>query len=138
MKKLIGLSAVLVALFLSGNVFAQNLTIVLKYEVAKQDLVKTQGCEGVSCNLFSRQDAVTGCKNYTENSKGGFKLPAKEMLNAMYEQLHKKGVGGFANTFYWSSSESNGNNEWSQSFLNGYQSNYHMDFDKHVRCVRAL
>ena len=66
---------------------------------------------------------------------GDWRLPTKDELNLMYVNLHKKGVGGFANGSYWSSSEINSSNAWYQSFLNGYQYSGYEDGTKRVRTV---
>ena len=132
MKRLIGFAAVLVALFLSNNIFAQDLTFELngkKYEAAKQDL------EG----NYTYDQAIAGCSKLKEDSKDDWSLPSKKELNAMYEQLHKKGIGGFANLFYWSSSECDGDYVWVQHFYDGTQINDGKDNDySRVRCVRAF
>ena len=56
----------------------------------------------------------------------------------MYEQLYKKGVGGFAGSGYWSSSESIEYSAWNQGFGNGGQDYYNKDDSRRVRCARAL
>ncbi len=40
----------------------------------------------------------------------------------MYVNLHLQGLGGFANSSYWSSTELDGNDAWAQFFNFGYQS----------------
>jgi len=65
-------------------------------------------------------------------------LPSKDELNKLY--LNKSVVGGFANNYYWSSSErSDGNAAWSQHFDIG---NQYDGFSKanpcYVRAVRAF
>ena len=49
-------------------------------------------------------------------------LPSKNELSWLYEQ--KSVVGGFANNYYWSSTEYNSYTTWGQHFGNGSQSNY--------------
>ena len=50
-------------------------------------------------------------------------LPSKDLLAAMYTNLHVEGVGGFDNTkVYWSSSETPAGNAWGQHFGTGVQS----------------
>jgi hypothetical protein len=67
-----------------------------------------------------------------------WRLPNKDELNAMYENLHKKGLGGFAGYYYWSSSEYNADLAWLQYFFNGYQNNINKNYDTRVRGVRAF
>ena len=63
-------------------------------------------------------------------------LPSKDELNALYEQ--RDTVGGFASSYYWSSSESSSIDAWLQHFSNGYQGDYYKSSDVHVRAVRAF
>jgi hypothetical protein len=58
----------------------------------------------------------------------------------MYENLKVFGVGGFADVFYWSSSEDNANLAWSQNFnfISGTQLNYAKVNTFLVRAVRAF
>jgi len=67
-----------------------------------------------------------------------WRLPTKTELNLMYENLHKKGLGGFSWLWYWSSSEYFYNFAWVQYFGNGIQSNYYEDYTSSVRAVRQF
>ncbi len=68
---------------------------------------------------------------------GSWSLPSKDELNQLY--INRVGVGGFAADYYWSSSQVDASNAWSQYFGNGFQSG---GIDKiaalHVRPVRAF
>ena len=132
MKRLIGFTAVLVVLFLSNSVFAEDLTFEVngkKYEAEKSDLP----------GYYNWADAKAGCDRLvTEDTNDDWFLPSKDELNAMYEQLHKKAVGGFANFYYWSSSENVSNYAWGQDFYNGYLYGNHRVDRNYVRCIRAL
>lgn len=79
------------------------------------------------------------CEDLTLNGYDDWFLPSKEELNLMYENLHKKGIGGFADGYYWSSSESSNYNAWLQNFSSGYQySNKSKHLNSRVRAVRAF
>jgi hypothetical protein len=65
-------------------------------------------------------------------------LPSKDELNLMHENLYLEGVGGFADYYYWSSSEGNADFAWSQYFGNGYQYGSSKDSSFRVRAVRAF
>ena len=71
-------------------------------------------------------------------NKNNWRLPTKEELNKMYENLHCKGIGGFANDYYWSSSEYSSNNAWYQYFYNGYQDDNDKTVTFRVRSVRTF
>jgi Protein of unknown function (DUF1566) len=64
-------------------------------------------------------------------------LPSKDELNQMY--LQKTVIGGFAGSFYWSSSESSADNAWLQNFGTGTQSAVSKSSGTtKVRAVRAF
>jgi hypothetical protein len=63
-------------------------------------------------------------------------LPSKDELNQLY--LQKNVVGGFANYFYWSSSEYNYYKAWGQDFSAGYQGYDGKGNPSNVRAVRAF
>jgi len=65
-------------------------------------------------------------------------LPSKDELNLMYWNLKKKGLGGFSQNSYWSSSEESMYSAWHLDFLNGseWADNKFQSF--FVRAVRAF
>ena len=66
----------------------------------------------------------------------GWRLPIKEELNMLYE--NKEEIGGFATSYYWSSTEYDSSNAWLQNFFNGNQSTSFIKYDfSFVRAVRA-
>ena len=78
---------------------------------------------------------------------GGFTdwyLPSSYELNLMYQNIGQGNllglgnVGGFADYLYWSSSEYDSSNAWSQSFAAGTQTNYPKSSTFYVRAVRAF
>ncbi len=79
------------------------------------------------------------CANYTD-----WFLPSKDELNLMYENIGQGNVlglgnvGGFANYFYWSSTEGGFNYAWAQSFYVGNQNIYDKFSNYYVRSVRAF
>jgi hypothetical protein len=50
-----------------------------------------------------------------------WRLPSTGELNAMYIQLHKKGMGGFGTGSYWSSSEVDDCSAWHHNFSYSYR-----------------
>ncbi len=63
-------------------------------------------------------------------------LPNKEQLNQLF--LHRREVGGFAETVYWSFSEGNAEEAWAQSFGSGVQVVGKKSNGSHVRAIRAF
>ena len=66
----------------------------------------------------------------------GWRLPTKEELNLLYENKEK--IGGFASTNYWSSTEYDNGNAWTQNFYNGGQYYTNKNNSPYVRAVRAF
>ena len=64
-------------------------------------------------------EAKTACADLFLNGFSNWRLPTKIELNMMY--LQKYTIGGFANAYYWSSSEGGSANAWGQAFSNGAQ-----------------
>jgi hypothetical protein len=56
----------------------------------------------------------------------------------MYTNLSYAGVGGFASSYYWSSTEDSSLNAWAQYFANGSQYNLSKPNTLPVRAVRAF
>ncbi|MBM3919119.1 MAG: DUF1566 domain-containing protein, partial [Sphingomonadales bacterium] len=100
-----------------------------KLEVAEQDMP----------NRMNWDDAMRACQNLGN----GWRLPNKEELKAMYEQLHKQGKGNFKNEWYWSSSQGGSGYAWNVNFSSG---NVYFNFygvnsknsDGRVRAVQAF
>lgn len=64
-------------------------------------------------------------------------LPSKDELNKLY--LNRVAIGGFANDYYWSSSEyDDASAAWFQYFGNGYQDGDFKYTPRRVRAVRAF
>jgi hypothetical protein len=82
--------------------------------------------------------AISYCKNLNTGGYRDWRLPDKDELNLMYQNLKTKGLGGFGNDYYWSSSESNANYAWYQYFSDGFQSKNYKNDTNSVRAVRAF
>ena len=84
------------------------------------------------------------CANYTDGTYSDWFLPSKDELNKMYlnigqgNALGLGNVGGFANFYYWSSTEDGNYGAWGQYFIDGFQYfNFKNDYYG-VRAVRAF
>jgi hypothetical protein len=86
--------------------------------------------------LMTWSQAMSACNGLSYGGYEDWYLPNNEELYAMYQK--KSSIGGFSNTYYWSSRESNSRYcGWFQNFDNGSQStsgNSSVIFG--VRCVR--
>jgi hypothetical protein len=88
------------------------------------------------------------CADYTVDDGGvtydDWFLPSLDELNEMRQNigqgntLGSGNVGGFSDSFYWSSTEGASNNAWGQYFSNGYQFNFNKYNTFSVRAVRAF
>jgi hypothetical protein len=87
---------------------------------------------------YNWQTAITVAKEYKGGGLNDWRLPTKEELNVIYQNLKKKGLGGIFEEWYWSSSENNINSAWVQYFSDGDQYNLVKGSTRCVRAVRAF
>ena len=93
----------------------------------------------VAANYSIRADGVTtaGCAApATATCYSDWYLPSAYELILLYRE--KTVVGGFANNYYWSSSEYASNSAWIEDFGYGSQGHYRKDQAYPVRAVRAF
>jgi curli biogenesis system outer membrane secretion channel CsgG len=91
--------------------------------------------------IASGSRAAQLCIQYRGGGMSDWFLPSKGELDLMYKNLKVKGLGGFSNNYYWSSSENYDDLNyiaWRQKFSDGFQSNYHKNNAYSVRAVRAF
>jgi TolB-like protein len=84
--------------------------------------------------------AVTLAQNYDGGGFQDWRLPTKEELNFMYANLKTRGLGGFTNEWYWSSSQGEGITyfAWYHNFSDGGQGSHLKTSNFLVRAVRAF
>ena len=82
--------------------------------------------------------AKTACEELILNGYSDWHLPSKEELNALFVNLKQVGVGGFADYYYWSSTEYNNSYAWIQDFDGGKQYDDYKSDKYYVRAVRAF
>jgi hypothetical protein len=121
------------------------------------------GCNGTSISgadgqsigtgLQNTLDIVSGCSEtpiaaseaLAHESEGysDWYLPSKDALQEMYNTIGNGGsqgnIGGFSNSYYWSSSEFSSNFAWNVNFDDGDTTNYFYKSNTYrVRVVRAF
>ena len=95
--------------------------------------------EMISGRTIREYNAANACLDYSLNGYDDWFLPSKGELNLMYVNLRKKSMGGFANRYYWSSSEFKHTwYAWKQDFNDGDQDYYDRYNGSRVRPVRAF
>jgi len=75
-------------------------------------------------------------KKACEALGNGWRLPTKNELNILYQNRNK--IGGFRDSYYWSSSAGSNDDAWYQSFYRGNTYNYSKDSTYRVRAVRSF
>ena len=84
------------------------------------------------------------CTNLTLGGYSDWFLPSKDELNEMHQNIGQRNalglgnVGGFANNYYWSSTENDTNIAWLKYFGNGIQFGTNKSNTYYVRAVRAF
>jgi hypothetical protein len=84
------------------------------------------------------------CANLTLGGYSDWFLPSKDELNEMHQNIGQRNalglgnVGGFANNYYWSSTENDTNIAWLKYFGNGIQFGTNKSNTYYVRAVRAF
>ena len=86
----------------------------------------------------SRPIAASVCDDLVLNGYSDWYLPSLGELQLMYSNLRVQGIGGFSNTWYWSSSQGSPNFAWGMNFENGNVINDNKYHNFLVRAVRAF
>ena len=80
--------------------------------------------------------AASICDKLILNGYSDWFLPSKDELDMLYRQKDK--VGGFSESFYWSSTEHGEGSAWEQNFINGAQYYANKNFPVTVRAIRSF
>jgi hypothetical protein len=90
--------------------------------------------------LGANESAARLCANLNVNGYNDWFLPSIDELDLMYKNLKLKGLGGFKDGFYWSSSQDAGNYylALTRLFSDGEQYIGYKDYDNNVRAIRAF
>lgn len=76
------------------------------------------------------------CGDLVQGGYSDWYLPSKDELNALY--TNRVAIGGFANNWYWSSTEFNVDNAFFQHFQDGLQLTNDKSYPTYVRAVRSF
>ncbi|MDR2596603.1 MAG: DUF1566 domain-containing protein [Treponema sp.] len=90
--------------------------------------------------LGAEESAARLCVNLNINWRNDWFLPSIDELDLMYKNLKQKGLGGFEDGFYWSSSQDAGNYTLALTklFSDGNQYVGYKDYANNVRAIRAF
>jgi hypothetical protein len=80
--------------------------------------------------------ATTVARNYQGGGYSDWRLPTKDELNLVYQNLRKNNLGNMGDSRYWSSTEHLGYHAWYQLFGDGRQASYSKNSTGSVRAVR--
>ena len=80
--------------------------------------------------------AASVCRSYKGGNFNDWFLPSKDELNLMYQNLKQKGLGSFADEYYWSSSSRNDQTALIEGFKDGEQT--YEDKDDNFMYTRAV
>jgi len=86
----------------------------------------------------TRPIAASVCDDLVLNGYSDWYLPSRDELQLMYSNLRVQGIGGFSNTWYWSSSQYDPYHAWSMNFTNGFVYGSNKGNTVQVRAVRAF
>jgi TolB-like protein len=82
--------------------------------------------------------AVSAAQNYRGGGHSNWRLPTREELNLIYQNLRRKNLGGMGDNWHWSSTQNNSSNAWVQRFSDGSQGYSGKNSTYSVRAVRAF
>jgi len=94
----------------------------------------------IAAALGEGESAARLCASLNANGYNDWFLPSIDELDLMYKNLKQKGLGGFKDGFYWSSSQDSGNYTLALTrlFSDGNQYIGYKDYANNVRAVRAF
>jgi hypothetical protein len=87
---------------------------------------------------YSWDNAANAARNYQGGGYSDWRLPTKDELNLVYQNLRAKNIGNLGDGLHWSSSENSNYSAWDQRFSDGYQYDGLKTDTSSVRAVRAF
>ena len=143
MKKLF---TILVSLLVTASVYSQTYNVNTFYAELGGYVIQTDGTHGVvvamqdqgDSNWYNAEAMANDASKHDSNGAkfNDWRLPTKDELNLIF--LQKESIGGFIDTYYWSSTEVDNGGAWDQNFGDGSQYGTNEDYANSVRAVRAF
>jgi TolB-like protein len=82
--------------------------------------------------------ALTTARNYRGGGYSDWRLPTKDEVNLIYQNLRAKNIGNLGDSWHWSSTEYRNHSAWSPSFSDGSQNAGGKTYSLSVRAVRTF
>ncbi|MFZ1676012.1 MAG: DUF1566 domain-containing protein [Saprospiraceae bacterium] len=119
----------------------QKLALGQKYHGGIIITINSAGDHGLIASVLEEgslnwETANKVCAAYTTGAFNDWRLPNKVELSMMY--LSRQYLGSYIKGPYWSSTEENRNNAWTQNFTNGYQTKSNKSSKNAVRAVQSF
>lgn len=86
--------------------------------------------------VFANDDKVSQWNSISISKKDTSRLPNIDELEAMYEQLHKKGIGNFKDEIYWSATPFSADAAWYFDFKNGRDGTMSKKLTANIRLIK--
>ena len=105
----------------------------------KHGLVVAMQDQGIS-SWYEANDLLSNTSNHDADGKefSDWRLPTKRELNLMYVVYNNGNAASLNPGYYWSSTEYDNDNAWSQNFTSGTQPSTNKVYTYSVRAVRAF
>jgi hypothetical protein len=119
-----------------------NVTDKLVGETSTGVGIGKENTQKIIAQTGHKNSAALACKKYAPRdhpkTKGEWFLPSKDELGLMYQLFKKENIGGFKDSWYWSSTEFDNYHVWHQTFIGGNQTSNYKRNDHDTRCIRAF
>ena len=92
----------------------------------------------LSLGSYNWDRAVQAAKDHKGGGFNDWRLPSRDELNMIYQNLRRRNLAGLGNDSFWSSSQSNNDSAWFQNFSNCSQLVINKVNTYSVRAIRAF
>lgn len=119
--------------FKIGDSFEGGIIFHINMKNAEHGLIATTEDQSKGC---SWEEALQICIDCREGGYDDWYLPSQDELNLLYQLQNV--IGGFAEDYYWSSTEEEYYSAWNQFFEDGYKIFEDKVDAYRVRAIRAF